>query len=221
VHRLVLALDTSSAAVTAAVVELTDDGCRVAALRRHVDARGHAEHLAPGIAACLAELGAAPADLAAVVAGTGPGPYTGLRVGLVTAAVMADVLKIPAYGVCSLDGIGLAHADAARLLVAGDARRREIYWASYEFGRRVDGPAVSRPETVDPTGADAMAGAGARLYVDRLGLPLLDTDYPDARALVLAARDRIAGREPSESLAPLYLRRPDATVPAGPKGVLQ
>jgi tRNA A37 threonylcarbamoyladenosine modification protein TsaB len=134
---------------------------------------------------------------------------------------MSEVLAIPAYGVCSLDGIGVAHADVARLLVAGDARRREIYWAGYEFGRRVDGPAVSRPEAVDPTGAEAMAGAGARLYADRLGLPLLDTDHPDALALVLAARDRISAEAPSESLTPLYLRRPDATVPAGPKAVLQ
>ena len=86
-RRLVLALDTSSAAVTAAVVEVSDGGCSVLAQRRHVDPRGHAEHLAPQIAECLEQTGAAPRDLAVIVAGTGPGPYTGLRVGLVTAAV--------------------------------------------------------------------------------------------------------------------------------------
>jgi tRNA threonylcarbamoyl adenosine modification protein YeaZ len=221
VHRLVLALDTSSAAVTAAVVELTDDGCRVAAQRRHVDARGHAEYLAPGIAECLSEVGAAPRGLAAIVAGTGPGPYTGLRVGLVTAAVMGDALGVPTYGVCSLDGIGIAHPDVPRLLVAGDARRKEIYWATYEAGRRVDGPAVSRPEAVGTTDLTAMAGAGARLYEGSLGLPLLDTDYPDPAALVVAARDRVGSGAPSESLTPLYLRRPDATIPAAPKAVSQ
>ncbi len=220
-HRLVLALDTSSAAVTAAVVELTDDGCRTAAQRQHVDPRGHAEHLAPAIAECLNQIGAEPGDLTTVVAGTGPGPYTGLRVGLVTAAVIADVLDIPAYGVCSLDGIAGVHPDVRRLLVAGDARRKEIYWARYETGRRVAGPHVDRPGGVILEDVDAMAGAGARLYADRLELRLLDGDYPDPRALVLAARDRILNAEPTQPLTPLYLRRPDAAVPTGPKAVLQ
>jgi tRNA threonylcarbamoyl adenosine modification protein YeaZ len=221
VHRLVLALDTSSAAVTAAVVELTDAGCRTAAQRQHVDPRGHAEHLAPAIAQCLHEIGAQPADLTAIVAGTGPGPYTGLRVGLVTAAVTGEVLGIPTYGVCSLDGIGGAHPDVSRLLVAGDARRKEIYWALYETGRRVTGPHVDRPDAVAVADVDAMAGAGARQYADRLGLRLLDADYPDPRALVLAARDRILANEPTQPLIPLYLRRPDAAVPTGPKALLQ
>jgi tRNA threonylcarbamoyl adenosine modification protein YeaZ len=221
VHRLVLALDTSSAAVAAAVVELADDACRTVAQRQHVDPRGHAEHLAPEIAECLREVGAQPADLAAIVAGTGPGPYTGLRVGLVTAAVTGEVLGIPTYGVCSLDGIAGAHPDVPRLLVAGDARRKEIYWARYESGRRVAGPHVDRPDAVELHDVDAMAGAGARLYADRLGLTLLDGDYPDPRALVLAARERIVEAQPGEPLTPLYLRRPDATVPTGPKAVLQ
>lgn len=220
-QRLVLALDTSSAAVTAAVVEVTDDGCRTVAQRRHVDPRGHAEHLAPEIAECLREVGAAPADLAAIVAGTGPGPYTGLRVGLVTAAVTGEVLGIPTYGVCSLDGIAGGHPDVPRLLVAGDARRKEVYWARYEAGRRVTGPHVDRPDLIEVEDVDAMAGAGARLYADRLGLRLLDGDYPDPRALVVVARDRVLDEAPTQPLTPLYLRRPDAAVPAGPKAVLQ
>jgi tRNA threonylcarbamoyl adenosine modification protein YeaZ len=220
-HRLVLAVDTSSPAVTAALVVVSPDGCRVEAQREQIDARGHAEHLAPAIAECLRDAGATPPDLTAIVAGTGPGPYTGLRVGLVTAAVMGDVLAVPVYGVCSLDGIAGHHTEDARLLVAADARRKEVYWARYHGGRRVAGPGVDRPDAVPLDDIDAMAGAGARLYADRFGLPLLDGDYPDPAALVEIAGDRIETGAASERLTPLYLRRPDAQVPASTKAVLQ
>jgi tRNA threonylcarbamoyl adenosine modification protein YeaZ len=213
---LVLAIDTSSAAVTAAVVDVSSDDVVVRAERVTLNSRGHGEYLAPAIAECLTEAGAAPGGLAAIVAGTGPGPFTGLRVGLVTAAVMADVLGIPAYGVCSLDAI--AGAKAGRLLVATDARRKEIYWARYLGGKRIEGPAVSRPADV-ATDSGAMAGAGARLYADVLGLPLIDRDFPSACALVQHAADRIRTGAPSEPLTPLYLRRPDAVEPGRPKAV--
>jgi tRNA threonylcarbamoyl adenosine modification protein YeaZ len=221
VHRLVLAVDTSSPAVTAALVAVSADGCRVEAQREHIDARGHAEHLAPAITACLRAAGATPSDLAALVAGTGPGPYTGLRVGLVTAGVMADILDIPVYGVCSLDGIAGRQRSVARLLVAADARRKEIYWARYLGGRRTHGPQVDRPDAVPVDDVDAMTGAGARLYADTLRLPLLAGDYPDPAVLVDVARERIVAAAPSEPLTPLYLRRPDAELPTGPKAVLQ
>src|SRR4051812_37296571 len=94
-----------------------------------VDARAHGEQLAPGIAAVLAEAGVRPRDLAAIVAGLGPGPFTGLRVGLVTAGVLGDTLGIPSYGVCSLDGLGAG--TTGEVLVATDARRKEVYWAAY------------------------------------------------------------------------------------------
>jgi tRNA threonylcarbamoyl adenosine modification protein YeaZ len=213
---LVLAIDTSSAAVTAAVVDVSSDAALVRAERVTLNSRGHGEYLAPAIAQCLAEAAAAPGDLAAIVAGTGPGPFTGLRVGLVTAAVMGDVLGIPAYGVCSLDAI--AGEQAGPLLVATDARRKEIYWARYLDGARVEGPAVSRPADVVP-GTGSMAGAGARLYADALGLPLLDRDFPSAVALVQRAADRIRAGAPTELLTPLYLRRPDAVEPGRPKAV--
>lgn len=216
-----LALDTSSAAVSAAVVE---DG-RGLALRRTVNARGHGELLAPNIVAALGDAGATPKNLGAIVVGTGPGPFTGLRVGLVTAAVLSETLGIPAYGVCSLDGVagiagiaGMA-AQQGSLLVAADARRREVYWARYEDGTRVRGPEVARPGDVPTAGIAAMAGAGARLYADVLGLPLVDPDHPDPTALVRRAVDRIGARAPSDPLTPLYLRRPDASVPRAPKPV--
>lgn len=213
---LVLAIDTSSAAVTAAVLDVSSHEVAVRAERVTLNSRGHGEYLAPAIAECLAEAGATPGDLSAIVAGTGPGPFTGLRVGLVTAAVMADVLSIPAYGVCSLDAI--AGSTPGPLLVATDARRQEIYWARYLDGARIEGPAVSRPGDV-ATGLGVLAGAGARLYADVLGSPLVDQDYPSAAALVHCAADRIRTAAPGELLTPLYLRRPDALEPGRPKAV--
>lgn len=224
---LVLAIDTSSAAVTAALVELDAagtveldaagmPGVTVRAEHVTVNARGHGEHLAPNIAACLAECGVPPSALAAIVVGTGPGPFTGLRVGLVTAAVLAETLAIPAYGTCSLDAIA---PDTGEVLVAADARRKEVYWARYSRGRRVSGPHVSRPVDVPLDGVEAVAGAGARLYPDVFVRTLRGGDFPSAAALVRRAADRVRAHAPTEPLTPLYLRRPDAQVPAGSKAV--
>src|SRR4051812_5044117 len=132
--------------------------------RRTVDPRAHGERLAPAIAATLAEAGACPADLAAIVAGTGPGPFTGLRVGLATAASMGQALGIPTYGVCSLDGLGRA-AGPGRVLVATDARRREIYYATYVDGVREIGPEVAKPADV----AAAIGGVGREAPGTRVG----------------------------------------------------
>lgn len=214
---LVLAIDTSSAAVTAAVVAV-DDAVRTIARRVTIDPRAHGELLAPSIAECLAEAGATPADLGAIAAGLGPGPFTGLRVGLVTAASMADALDIPAYGVCSLDAIA-GVVDATSLLVATDARRREVFWARYADGVRVDGPGVARPADLSTVDGAAMAGAGARMYADVLKRTLLDVDYPDPVALVRAVADRVRGRAGAEPLTPIYLRRPDVVEPHAPKAV--
>ncbi|HEX3335973.1 MAG TPA: tRNA (adenosine(37)-N6)-threonylcarbamoyltransferase complex dimerization subunit type 1 TsaB [Jatrophihabitans sp.] len=219
---LVLAIDTSSAAVTAGIVDVSAGSVAPGAEQTVLNAHGHGEYLAPGIAGCLADIGAAPDELSAVVVGTGPGPYTGLRVGLVTAAVLADTLRIPAYGVCSLDAIGNAGADEASLLVATDARRKEVYWARYELGVRVAGPAVSRPADVSLGGFTAVAGAAAELYRDVWPNLRRRLDrYPDPVALVRCALDRIEAGAPSEPTAPLYLRRPDAVVPGAPKAVTQ
>jgi tRNA threonylcarbamoyladenosine biosynthesis protein TsaB len=147
VNVLVLALDTATPASTAALVEVTADGLTGLAERRTVDPRAHGERLAPEIAAALAEAAVRPSDLAAIVVGLGPGPFTGLRVGLATAASMGQALGIPTYGVCSLDAIGRA-AGPGRVLVATDARRREVYYATYMDGVRVLGPEVAKPADV-------------------------------------------------------------------------
>ncbi len=211
---LVLAIDTSSAAVTAAVASVDPD-VRVLAARVTVDARAHGELLAPSIRDCLAEAGISVAEVGAVVVGLGPGPFTGLRVGLVSAAVFAEARGIPAYGVCSLDALATVPGS---LLVAADARRREIYWARYLDGARIEGPGVIRPAEL-AVEAEAMTGAGARMYQPVLGLPLLDVDYPQPHELVARAADRIAASAPGEPLTPLYLRRPDAVAPGPSKAV--
>lgn len=218
---LVLALDTATPASTAAVAEVTDAGLRVHGLaeRRTVDARAHGELLAPQIHATLEEAGVSPGDLGAIVAGLGPGPFTGLRVGLATAASMGHALGIPTYGVCSLDGLGRA-AGPGRVLVATDARRREVYYATYVDGRRVGEPSVARPADLSVQ-ADRAVGEGAVKYSDILGLPIDEhVLYPPGVALIALAADRILGKADSEALTPLYLRRPDAVEPAARKSVL-
>jgi tRNA threonylcarbamoyl adenosine modification protein YeaZ len=213
----VLAIDTSSPAVTTGVVTVGPE-LALAAARAPIAARGHGELLAPGIDACLHEVGIAPRQVGAVVVGTGPGPYTSLRVGLVTAAAFADALGIPAYGVCSLDAIADACADEPSLLVATDARRREVYFARYSFGRRDGHVGVDRPDAVRTDGLAAVAGT--TLY-DWPGLRRRPQENPEPLALVRLARERIESGALAEPLVPLYLRRPDAVVPGAPKTVSQ
>jgi tRNA threonylcarbamoyl adenosine modification protein YeaZ len=165
---LVLALDTSTPAVTAALAEVTDSGLKGVGERRVVDPRAHGELLAPEISALLADAGVTVRDLAAIVAGLGPGPFTGLRVGLVTAAAMGQALGIPTYGVCSLDALGRA-AGPGRVLVATDARRREVYYATYDNGVRVTGPDVAKPADVAENLAKARAESLAKASADPVG----------------------------------------------------
>jgi tRNA threonylcarbamoyl adenosine modification protein YeaZ len=217
---LVLALDTATSASTAAVAEVSDSGLHGLAERRVVDSRAHGELLAPEIAATLAEAGVRFADLGAIVAGVGPGPFTGLRVGLATAAAMGQALDVPTYGVCSLDALGRA-AGPGRVLVATDARRREVYWAAYENGVRKSDPDVAKPADVR-TDAERAVGDGALLYSDVFGLPIdQNLLHPSGMALIALAADRVRGKAPSEPLTPLYLRRPDAVESAGRKTVRQ
>lgn len=224
---LVLVVDSATPAVTAALVEVTADGVALRAQRRTVDARAHGELLAPQVDAVLAELDARPADLAAIVAGLGPGPFTGLRVGLVTAAAMGQVLGIPTYGVCSLDGIGHPAAAGEPVLAASDARRRELYWAVYDgAGQRIAGPDVAVPAVVAERARELAAteavGDGAHRYADVLGLPLrAEPRYPEPVALATLAAERIRAGAPGDPLTPLYLRRPDAVAATTRKPVLQ
>jgi len=216
---LVLALDTSTPAVTAALGEVTDGGMKGIAERRTVDPRAHGERLAPQVQLVLDDAGVRPRELAAIVAGLGPGPFTGLRVGLATAAAMGQALGIPTYGICSLDALGRA-AGPGRVLVATDARRREVYFASYVGGVRVSGPDVAKPAEV-LVEADRAVGEGALKYSEIFGIPIDDRVlYPSGEALIALAAEQIRRRAPGDPLTPLYLRRPDAVEPAARKTVL-
>ncbi|MGZ6869682.1 MAG: tRNA (adenosine(37)-N6)-threonylcarbamoyltransferase complex dimerization subunit type 1 TsaB [Frankiaceae bacterium] len=233
---LVLALDTSSAACVAAVVEHAEGhaGSRecVLAQRSVVAGRRHGELLAPLLSSVLADAGQQVRDVDAVAVGVGPGPFTGLRVGVVTATALGQALRVPVHGVCSLDAIGAALP--GRVAVAGDARRREVYWAVYEDGKRVAGPAVDRPQVLLELGVDRVVGAGATLYAEVL-LGLADPTGPQYPSPVLVAHlalgtadaagaaglPGIAGptRLSSAPPIPLYLRRPDAVLPGPAKRV--
>jgi tRNA threonylcarbamoyl adenosine modification protein YeaZ len=227
----VLVLDTSTAAVTAGLTAVDSAGVVVLAQRVTVDARAHGELLAPAIGSITAEAGLTPMDLRAIVAGVGPGPFTGLRVGLVTAAAMGQALGVPTYGVCSLDAIGAL--TTGTVLVATDARRKEVYWAVYDKAARVTEPAVARPAAVaahlSELGMipDTAVGEGAAKYHTELlvgGNPLAVAEeprFPAPGALAELAADRIRSLAPSEPLTPMYLRRPDAVEPGARKSVRQ
>jgi tRNA threonylcarbamoyl adenosine modification protein YeaZ len=211
---VLLAFDTATPAVTIAL----HDGERVVAERTTVDAMRHGELLAPGIAALLEQAGLVRQDLTAVAVGVGPGPFTGLRVGLMTACTLGAVLQIPVYGVCTLDVLAAEAVDARAVegpfQVATDARRKEVYLASYdEHGLRLSGPEVVKPATVATD--TPVVGRGSVLYPEA---------FPDGRvpenpsAAVLAA---VVADERAELCdpEPMYLRRPDAAEPHQPKRV--
>lgn len=234
----VLALDTSAAVAVA----LVDDAGAVLAARSVDEDRHHAELLAPMIEGALADAGVDRSALTAVVAGTGPAPFTGLRVGLVTARTLALALGVPALGVPSLDALAASASRSlpagTHVLVATDARRREVYSAVY----RVDGPgavvaldaprvgaaadAVAALGAVDGLDAEARAGVvvvgrGAALHPDAFAGLGSDASVvvPDPAELArLAVARRAAGEELDTT--PLYLRRPDAVPSAGSKRVL-
>ncbi|MBB6350446.1 tRNA (adenosine(37)-N6)-threonylcarbamoyltransferase complex dimerization subunit type 1 TsaB [Nonomuraea muscovyensis] len=211
---LVLAFDTATPAVTAAL----HDGARVLAESTTIDARRHGELLAPTIETVLSEAGASLRDVTAIVAGSGPGPYTGLRVGLMTAQALATTLGVPAYGICSLDAVAYGSGLDGPFIAATDARRKEVFWARYADSRtRIDGPFVDRPADV-PLAGLPVVGAGAALYPDVLGESSAPP-YPYAGSLAALAAERLAAGTSLDQPRPIYLRRPDAVAPGAPKRV--
>lgn len=188
-NRVVLAIDTATPAVIAAVLRRDASGAiAVLAERITVDARAHAELITPNVLAAVSDAGVTMDSIDAVVVGCGPGPFTGLRVGMATAAALGHALGVPVHGVCSLDAIG--GQTTGEVLVITDARRREVYWARYHGGVRTDGPGVAAQADVPSEGAQLVAFA-----------------QPSPAGLVAAVRDWEGQPHP---LIPLYLRRPDA-----------
>ncbi|QXJ23736.1 tRNA (adenosine(37)-N6)-threonylcarbamoyltransferase complex dimerization subunit type 1 TsaB [Actinomadura graeca] len=219
---LVLAFDTATAAITVALYEWTPgEGAVSRGAAEAVDRRRHTEVLTPSIARVMADAGAAPEDLSAIVAGVGPGPYTGLRVGLVTARAMGEALGVPVHGVCTLDVIAWASGRDEPFAVATDARRKEVYWARYASrGARIGEPSVGPPsEVLDgaPQGLPVV-GEGAALYPEVFGESGHEPLLPTATALAELAIARLGGLKVPVLLPPepLYLRRPDAKEP-GPR----
>jgi tRNA threonylcarbamoyl adenosine modification protein YeaZ len=209
---LVLALDTATPTLVAGVARWTDGAAEVLAEQAVPSGNRHAELLTPAVRVALADAGVAMGDLGAVVVGLGPGPFTGLRVGVVTAATLADARGLPALGVCSLDAIG----EGARTVVT-DARRKEVYWAAYDAaGARVAGPGVDRPEELAAEGRFV----GEERFAERLGAPVARAGVTTA-GLLRAAAPQLADPSSAGPLVPLYLRRPDATPPSSIKTVSQ
>ncbi len=211
---LLLAIDTSTPQVGVAVCR---DGEALARFMV-IDARRHGELLAVGVRQVLAEAGVAPAQLEGVAVGVGPGPYTGLRIGLMTARAMGHALGIGVHGVCSLDALAAQAGLPGEFLVATDARRKEVYWARYDDGVRVDGPGVARPHELGWTGA--VVGAGPELYPEAFGAGLPPV-HPDPAVLAHLVEQTLAAGEQALPPDPLYLRRPDAVEPGAAKTVGQ
>jgi tRNA threonylcarbamoyladenosine biosynthesis protein TsaB len=226
-----LAFDTATPAVTVAL----HDGTCVLAGETAVVARRHGELLASMIERLLAAGGVKRTDLEAIAVGTGPGPYTSLCAGVMTARVLASALRIPAVGVCTLDVIARAAAPAAagrEFIVATDARRKEVYWARYgPTAQRIGDPAVGPATSVasgpiDPddvasariTASCPVAGEGPALYPELAACPI-PPRYPDAAHLAEIAAQRLAEHDPPGPPEPMYLRRPDAREPGPPKRV--
>ena len=166
-----LAIDTSTSKTIVGIIE---DGT-VLFEEAHEGATDHGRALSELVAKAL-KVSKPPQQ---VVVGMGPGPFTGLRVGIAFAQTFALARDIPVIGVCSLDAIKV---DQSEYTVAIDARRKEIYWASYKDGVRVDGPTVSKPAEVENFIIDV---------------------YPDMSKLVELSKNQ-------NVTEPMYLRRPDA-----------
>lgn len=216
---LLLALDTATPAVTVAL----HDGTSVVASSSQVDARRHGELLLPAVDRVLAEAGTRLDAVTGVVVGVGPGPYTGLRVGLMTADTFGLALGVPVHGLCTLDALAYEAADAGLtgpFVVATDARRKEVYWARYDDPRtRAGEPAVDRPADLAEAVAGLPAvGAGAALYPDTF-TDVRGPAHVSAAALASLAAERLAAGAALLPPRPLYLRRPDAQVPKNYKVV--
>jgi len=206
---VVLAIDTS----TVVNVGLAR-GHEVLATATVADRMAHVEQLTPLIRDCLAQAGLRLGDVDQIVVGLGPGPFTGLRVGIVTAQTLAAVGGLDLHGICSLDVLAAQYADqaTAEFVVATDARRREVYWAAYAAdGRRQGAPQVGPPLEAPrwPT-----IGPAAAVYPEQL------MAVPGPRVLDPGVLATAGPSLPDAGSAPLYLRRPDATEPTRRKSVL-
>ncbi|MGN8049398.1 tRNA (adenosine(37)-N6)-threonylcarbamoyltransferase complex dimerization subunit type 1 TsaB [Curtobacterium sp. 22159] len=208
---MLLAIDTSAGTSVAAVDPSTG---LARATRSTEDSRRHAEVIGPFLAEVLDEAGIAAADVTGVVAGMGPGPFTGLRVGIAAARTFAAARGVPFLPLVSHDAVAADQAQQGPFVVLTDARRREVYWSAYdEAGTRVAGPGLAKPADLDEA---IRASSPTAVGWDRVTA----ASIPAWRLGALAA-DRLASGAPFAEDAPLYLRDPDVTMPGAPKRVKQ
>jgi tRNA threonylcarbamoyl adenosine modification protein YeaZ len=208
---VLLAIDTSAGTSVAVV----DRDLGVLAEFSEDDTRRHAEVIGDLIAAALRESGVAIADLSGVAVGMGPGPFTGLRVGIAAARAFAFGASKPVVRVVSHDAIAFGTTEP--LLVVTDARRREVYWSAYSGSDaeglpvRIAGPGLTRPDEL----AGEVAGAGA----DFEGYRRLDAVTVSASSIGMLAEGLYLHKRPFAGPDAIYLRAPDITMSSGPKRV--
>jgi len=203
----VLAIDTSvgvSVAILRSNGELTQS--------QAVEHGMQGELTAELISQVVADSGLEISEITDVVVGVGPGPFTGLRVGLVTAAVFAHARNIPIHGICSLDAIALDYTQPC--VVVTDARRKELYWARYE-DKRIGEPQVSKPEDLLAQFPDSeFVGPGAQLYPDFISGKVSELKAGSLAKLFATGTAQLV------DVSPMYLRKPDAVEPTTRKSVL-
>jgi tRNA threonylcarbamoyl adenosine modification protein YeaZ len=210
---LTLGIDTSTSVCIGAA------SGRIKVLGKTVgDTRSHAELLMNALDIALQVTGTGYDQVVRIGVGVGPGPYTGLRVGIATAQTLGFALGIPVKGVCSLDVMALQFAPISMgqgFIVACDARRKELYWAQYlSDGTRVEGPFVSTPDEV--TLGFSVVGPGAVLYQDVFAGRIAGEQVELDAGFLASHLDDL----PDAGLEPLYLREPDAQPPVTRKSTL-
>ena len=172
------------------------------------------ENTAQYIVQALAQAGCESKSITQVVVGVGPGPFTGLRVGIVSGLTFAHALSIPVAGICSLDAIGSTQTQDC--LVVTDARRKELYWARYKDGVRIAGPAVAKPSEIKQQFPELpVFGPGTLLYPEALSGKPAELNAGNLAELF------VQGTAELHSVQPMYLRKPDAVEPTGSKQVLR
>ncbi|OIQ73635.1 tRNA threonylcarbamoyladenosine biosynthesis protein TsaB [mine drainage metagenome] len=217
-NEYVLALDTATTRTSVALL----DGATTLIEVSHDGATGHGEALPRLAAEALGQI--SPEQLRAISVGIGPGPFTGLRVGIAFARSMAWALEISVVGVCTLDALARDYVLqepelSGDFAVSTDARRKEVYWAVYDrVGNRKGDPIVTRSSEIS---GDLLAlptiGSGAALYPQDFTAHCAPV-FPTASSIGRLGFEKLASGE-LLSTEPLYLRRPDAIPPISPAAV--
>jgi tRNA threonylcarbamoyl adenosine modification protein YeaZ len=203
----VLAIDTS-VGVSVAILRSNGELTQSQAIDHGMQGELNAELISQVVAESRLEI----SEITDVVVGVGPGPFTGLRVGLVTAAVFAHARNIPIHGICSLDAIAFDYAKPC--VVVTDARRKELYWARYE-DKRIGEPQVSKPEDLLAQFPNTdFVGPGAQLYPDSISGSVLELKAGSLAKLFVSGNAQLV------DVSPMYLRKPDAVEPTTRKSVL-